>query len=150
MQGEKPLRDALDKMRDLRKVSMTSSCGSPSGTSSTGDSPATEIPAPRLADYLKNPATLLQIPADPLLISALDFLKAVTSYEYDAPLYEHWYKEPGKIEFEQPLEKFPTAADIRKVAPEKQKAWKSLVEDSRLWMNGKPNGETYAKALPKL
>jgi len=107
-------------------------------------------PPPRLADFLNAKfATLPKLTADPVLISTLDFLVAVTSYEYDAPLYEHWYRLPGKVVFE---ERFPTIAELNNLpkSPDtKRKAWKSLLKESRLWLADKSSDQDYLKALPR-
>ena len=75
-----------------------------------------------------------------LLVSALDFLKAVTSYEFDAPLYEHWYKQPGKIEFQN----IPATKDL---LGDKKKQWKDLMTCFEQWARSKSfkEDEDYAR-----
>jgi hypothetical protein len=173
--GEQGYRHALDDFGNLRKPpapqsatgstppgASTPSGPAPSGPLSapvqtpapsrsatpaqaTGDGADVWPPAPRLSDFLDVKFPAFQLTVDPVLISMLGFLIAVTSYEYDAPLYEHWYRLPGKVNLDQ--NSFPTVAELRKMPPEKQNAWNSLVEESRQWLADKPNGDRYLRAL---
>ena len=101
--GEILFRDALDKFSNLR-----------SGSDS-GRRVSRTLLAPRLADYLKNPPATFAVPREPVFVSTLDLLLTVTDSEFDAPLYEHWYKVPKTIEF---LEPFPSTEDLSKIPAE--------------------------------
>jgi hypothetical protein len=169
--GEQAYRRTLDAFGDLRKpiapapaggvaaappasprpnVPGTQQALAPVAAGAPAAAKDAETPPPRLSDFLNSNIPTLPLSADPVLLSTLDFLIAVTSYEYDAPLYEHWYRLPGKVEFGQ---KFPSAGDLTastQDSDKKKKAWKSILRESRQWLGDKRSDENYLKRLRTL
>lgn len=156
--GEKTFRAAL---KELLEKAVTRAKGS-------SPNPNTDYSAtsPRFADFLEIEKdaciTGWALPAAKsadrnLLICALGFLKAATSYEYDEPLYDHWYRKPKNVEYVN----LPDIADI-KTLPEKEGkrgVWYELLGNFENWfkaggkkMDGSESGsgEPSAKMLEEL
>lgn len=130
--GETAFRAVLDKMVTL---------SDPSGKK-----------PPRLVEYLAHPPTATLVQSRNFLLEALNLLQAVTAYELDAPLYEHWYEEPGRVRFETAASKlhFPGQHDRSSMSPRREKAWLSLLGQTRLWLKHKPGSDEYLKKLQKV
>jgi len=128
--GEQIFRPALRKLSD-KAIERTKGSAPNPNIDYSGASP-------RLADYLaiQNDADIAAWVLPPandhkrnLLICALEILKAATSYEYDEPLYEHWYRKPKPVEYIE----LPKLADIASLPDDRHRVWHDLLENLKEW-----------------
>lgn len=149
MGGEPKFRAALDAFANLRSASAPTPQPSGGSSQAAGSTASVRpvIPVPRLADFLNNKPNLPQLQVEKLFISVADILRTVTSYELDAPLYEHWYGQKRVIDLPQ---HFPTEQEFMQMTAEKQNAWTTLVESARLWVGDKPNSKELLAKLPRI
>ncbi|WP_156994078.1 hypothetical protein [Terriglobus sp. TAA 43] len=128
--GEQTFRPALRKLSD----------GAVERTKGSAPNPDTDYSgaSPRFADYLaiQNDADITawalpaaNSPERNRLISALEILKAATSYEYDEPLYEHWYRKPKAVEYIE----LPKLDDIAKLPDDRRRVWHDLLGNLKKW-----------------
>lgn len=132
--GEQKFRPALQKLSDTAIKR----------TQGATPNPDTDYSAasPRFADFqeVENSGGVTgwtlpaaKSPERNLLICALEILKAATGYEYDEPLYEHWYRNRKEVE----SVTLPTMADIGTLKEiDRRRVWHDLLENFKNWFKG--------------